>query len=159
MVKEKVKIRFIKKKSQKTECAAKILQALPEWFNDASANEKYIEELKSLPFWGAFNEKNECVGFFSVKIHFGQTGEILVCGVLSEYQGNKVGSELYSQVEAYLKKNKCQYCVVKTLSDSVAYEPYEKTRKFYSSRGFEKLMVFDDYWAPDSPCLIMIKSL
>lgn len=41
----------------------------------------------------------------------------------------------------------------------VAYEPYEQTRKFYESIGFEPLITLTEMWDEENPCLIMIKML
>lgn len=99
------------------------------------------------------------MGFFSVKMHYSHTGDIFVCGVLSEYQHSGIGKMLYSEVEAFFINNGCKYAVVKTLSDIVDFEPYERTRRFYVSVGFEPLLTLTEMWDEENPCLIMIKLL
>lgn len=51
------------------------------------------------------------------------------------------------------------YVLVKTLSDAIDYEPYARTRKFYTSVGFESLITLTEMWDEENPCLIMFKSL
>lgn len=132
---------------------------LPAWFGNKEAVDEYAEKVKELPYYAAFNQQEQCIGFFSVKTHYQHTGEIFVCGVLSEYQHIGVGKALYRAVESYLMQRDCKYVVVKTLSDTVDFEPYEKTRNFYKSVGFETLITLTEMWDEETPCLIMIKVL
>ncbi len=46
-----------------------ILEKLPEWFGNKQALDDYVVMVKELPYWVALNKKNNCIGFFSVKIH------------------------------------------------------------------------------------------
>jgi GNAT superfamily N-acetyltransferase len=94
-----------------------------------------------------------------VKIHYGTTGDIYVCGVLPEYHGKGIGKKLMNTAEDYFKKNGCKYIIVKTLSEKANYEPYERTRKFYLSVGFEQLITLTEMWDAENPCLIMIKKI
>lgn len=70
-----------------------------------------------------------------------------------------LGKSLYKMVESYFIKNGCKYVIVKTLSDRVNYQPYEKTREFYNRVGFEPLVTLTEMWDDENPCLIMIKDL
>lgn len=88
-----------------------------------------------------------------------QTGEIYVCGVLPEYHKKGVGKKLYAKAEEYFINCGCKYVIVKTLSEIVDYEPYEKTRAFYSKIGFDPLITLTEMWDAENPCLIMIKGL
>ena len=136
-----------------------VLELLPDWFGNKAALNDYVEQVKKFPYWAAFNQDNQCVGFFSVKIHYSHTGDIFVCGVLPKYQHSGIGKMLYNAVEKFFVNNGCKYAVVKTLSDIVNFEPYEKTRRFYTSIGFESLLTLTEMWDEDNPCLIMIKLL
>lgn len=136
-----------------------ILERLPEWFGNKKALNKYIEEVKELPYYAAFNNEDKCIGFFSVKTHYQYTGDIFVCGVHPEYQHKGVGKALYHVVETYFIQRGCKYVIVKTLSDTVAFEPYAQTRKFYKSIGFEPLITLTEMWDEENPCLIMFKLL
>lgn len=136
-----------------------VLEKLPEWFGNRQALDDYVEKVKELPFWAALDASGECLGFFAVKIHYRHTGEIVVCGVLPERHHNGAGTALYKATEDYFIQNGCKYVVVKTLSDAIDYEPYARTRKFYTSVGFESLITLTEMWDEENPCLIMFKSL
>lgn len=143
----------------KSKYTKEILELLPEWFGNKQALHDYIEAVKLYPFWTAFSETDQCLGFFSVKIHYQSTGDIFVCGVHPAYHHMGIGKSLYKTAEKYFIQHNCKYVIVKTLSDSVHFEPYAKTRKFYKSVGFESLITLTEMWDEYNPCLIMIKSL
>lgn len=54
---------------------------------------------------------------------------------------------------------KFQFLTVKTLADTVDFEPYERTRKFYYKIGFVPLEIFPLHWDIDNPCLFLAKKL
>ena len=136
-----------------------VLEKLPEWFGNKQALDDYVAKAAELPYWAALNKENNCIGFFTVKMHYGHTGDIFVCGVLPQYQRNGIGKALYNIAETYLIQNGCKYILVKTLSDTVSYEPYARTREFYKSVGFEPLISLTEMWDEENPCLIMLKAL
>lgn len=144
--------------STKSIFTKEVLEKLPQWFGNKQALDDYVEKVAELPYWAAMNKKNRCIGFFSVKRHYGHTGDIFVCGVLSEYQRSGIGKALYKMAEAYLVENGCKYIIVKTLSDAVNYEPYARTRAFYKSVGFQPLITLTEMWDEENPCLIMLKT-
>lgn len=153
---EIIEIENADKKSVYTQ---EVLEKLPQWFGNKQGLDEYVKEVRMFPYWAALSKENECIGFFSAKIHYGHTGDIFVCGVLPEHQREGIGKSIYHVVEEYLYKNNCKYVMVKTLSDTVEYEPYERTRKFYESIGFEPLITLTEMWDEENPCLIMIKKL
>lgn len=136
----------------------KILQKLPDWFGNPQAIEEYAESVRELPYFAA-HDGEECIGFFAVKVHYEHTGDIYVCGVLPEYHGRGVGTKLYKTAEEYLRQMNCKYVIVKTLSEQAEFEPYERTRAFYRSVGFEPLITLTEMWDEENPCLIMLKNL
>lgn len=144
---------------KKSVYARSILEELPEWFGNKEALDDYSEEVKKLPFWAAFNQNDLCIGFFAVKIHYSHTGDIYVCGILPKYHRSGIGTDLYKKAEEYFHNNKCDYIIVKTLSDKASYEPYEHTRKFYKKMGFVPLLTLTEMWDEWNPCLIMLKRL
>lgn len=154
-----IKVKSIKNPNEKSLYSEKILRKLPEWFGNEKALLEYVESVKELPFFGAMNEDGDCIGFMSVKIHYGHTGDIYVCGVLPDYHRKGVGKKLFSSAEKYFLQNGCKYIIVKTLSETANYEPYERTRSFYKSIGFEPLITLTEMWDEQNPCLIMIKVL
>ena len=149
----------IQESERKSKYTETILRNLPEWFGNENSLRDYVNKVAKLPFWAAFNESGVCIGFLSVKIHYGRTGEIFVCGVLPEYHKKGIGKKLFSYAEEYFINCGCKYVIVKTLSEIAHYEPYDKTRAFYLSVGFEPLITLTEMWDDENPCLIMIKRL
>lgn len=149
-----VKIEDANKKSTYTRA---VLEELPQWFGNKEAVDEYVEDARETLYWAAIDRDNECIGFFSIKMQYGYTGDIFVCGVLPEYRNKGVGKSLYYAAEKYLVQKGCKYVIVKTLSDIANYEPYEQTRRFYESVGFEALITLTEMWDEENPCLIMIK--
>lgn len=144
---------------QKSTHARSVLESLPDWFGNKASLEEYVEGVRELPFWAAMDEEGKCLGFFSVRIHYGHTGDIYVCGVRPECHRKGIGRTLYGVVEQYFLETGCKYAMVETLSDRVDYAPYEKTRMFYESVGFEPLITLTEMWDENNPCLIMVKPL
>lgn len=158
-MKEFFKIIEVENRTKKSAYTEEILQELPEWFADKAAVADYAKEAEQYLYWAAMDENGRCVGFFSAKIHYGHTGEIVVCGVLPKFQHGGIGKTLYNKVESYFIKNNCKFVIVKTLSETAESEPYEQTRQFYKSLGFEPLITLTEMWNVDNPCLIMMKIL
>lgn len=144
-----------KLKSMYTE---KVLRGLPDWFGIENALLDYAASVSELPFWAAL-EGDVCVGFVSVKIHHGHTGDIYVMGILPEYHRQGIGRQLMEAADYYFQENGCKYVIVKTLSELAESEHYERTRQFYLRVGFEPLITLTEMWDEQNPCLIMIKEL
>lgn len=149
----------ITENAKKSSYTREVLENLPEWFGNRESLEEYVENVSGLPYWAAFDNDGKCLGFFSVRIHYGHTGDIFVCGVLPEYHHAGIGKALYHAAEKYFIKSGCKYVIVETLSDKADYEPYARTRRFYESVGFEPLITLTEMWDANNPCLIMFKSL
>lgn len=149
----------IQNQEEKSAYAKTVLESLPEWFGNKEALEDYVKGVRDLPFWAAMDGKGNCLGFYSVRIHYGHTGDIYVCGVRKDCHRMGVGKALYGQVERFFLEKGCKYAMVETLSEKANYAPYEKTRLFYESVGFELLITLTEMWDAENPCLIMIKSL
>jgi ribosomal protein S18 acetylase RimI-like enzyme len=149
----------IKDENLKSQYSNEVLQELPEWFGNENSLCQYASDVRKFPYWAAFDENGKCIGFISIKTHYDLTGDIYVIGILPEYHREGIGRKLYASAEEYLILNKYRYVIVKTLSEKAQYEPYEKTRKFYLSIGFEPLITLTEMWDEENPCLIMIKVL
>lgn len=149
----------VKNGETKSICAKDVLERLPEWFGNKQALNDYVIQVAELPFWAAMNGDGSCIGFFSVKTHYGHTGHIFVCGILPEYQHQGIGKTLYCKAEEYFIQIGCKYVIVETLSEMIEYEPYARTRSFYQSIGFKSLITLTEMWDEENPCLIMLKTL
>ena len=79
--------------------------------------------------------------------------------VAEKYHRQGIGNQLIGIITDYCKENKFQYLTVKTLDESVNYEPYDKTRAFYLKEGFIPLEVFKTFWNEENPCLFMVKKI
>ncbi len=156
---EHIRILEVNDGEKKSAYTREVLYKLPQWFGNKQSLEEYAEEVKEYPFYSAVDDTGKCVGFFSVKIHYQHTGDIFVCGVLPEYQHTGIGKALYRTSEEYFIKSGCKYVIVKTLSDIVDSEPYERTRRFYRSIGFDTLLTLTEMWDEKNPCLIMFKDI
>jgi len=143
----------------KQKIAIEVIATLPEWFGNAEANNKYVEELKQYAFFSVFRETNEVIGFASLKIHHSKTADIFIVGIKPEFQRQRIGKELFLVCEKYCKLNKCTRIVVKTLSELSQYEPYLRTVRFYKKLGFEELITFDEFWDINNKCLLLIKDI
>ena len=154
-----IKIKTIEENKKKSEVVESILEQLPEWFGNEIMLKEYVEGVKKNSLFGAFNEVEDCIGFVSLKTYYDNTGDIYVCGVLPQYHNQGIGKKIFSYVEEFLKNLDHKYLIVKTLSDSVDYKPYNLTRAFYERIGFKKLITLTEMWDEDNPCLIMIKNL
>ena len=149
----------IRDENQKSQYSKEVLRELPEWFGNETSLCQYVSDVRKFPYWAAIDENGKCIGFISIKTHYDHTGDIYVIGILPEYHREGIGRKLYASAEEYLILNKYRYVIVKTLSEKAQYEPYEKTRKFYLSIGFEPLITLTEMWDVENPCLIMIKVL
>jgi len=148
----------INDKNKKAEYTNSILRMLPEWFGNEKGLQDYVNSVHEFPYWAAFDNGN-CIGFFSLKIHYNRTGDIYVCGVDPNYHGKGIGTSLYKELEKHCIKNNCEYIIVKTLSEIARYEPYLRTKQFYKKLGFKELLSFTEIWDEENPCLIMIKNI
>ena len=121
---------FTIKKSTDSQKAYDIAKSLPEYFDEGGL--KSIEQdTKNHMLFGAYLD-NEMIGFAIYKEINNEAVEMSWLGVLLQYQGKNYGKTL---VEVSLKElsQKYKVCEVKTLSDSDTYEPYKKTRAFYTA--------------------------
>ena len=142
----------------KSQICDAILHALPEWFGVEASIVDYINKVRELTFYAAFDS---CVpaGFAALKTHNAYTAEVCVIGVQGVYHRMGIGKKLIALCEGYCGENNLEYLTVKTLDGSSESEGYEKTRMFYFSVGFRPLEVFPVYWDENNPCLFMVKKI
>lgn len=142
----------------KSQVYESILRSLPNWFGIESAIVNYINDVKILPTWVAF-DGDEPIGFISTRKHFAESAEVHVMGILQKHHRKGIGHELMRTCEEYLRGDGALFLTVKTLAESRACEEYEQTRKFYLKAGFKPLEEFKTLWDEHNPCLFMAKSL
>jgi hypothetical protein len=64
-----------------------------------------------------------------------------------------------AHVEAWLAAKNVRLLQVKTVAATSPSKAYAQTREFYSHLGFQPLEVFPLLWAPQNPCLQLVKWL
>ena len=145
--------------TDKSRICSMILRNLPDWFGLELAIKDYEKSVRTQWFLVA-RVGDEPVGFLSLEEHNLYTSEIHVMGILNEFQGKGVGSELLRLAEEEIRKNPHkQFLMVKTLGDSHPDPHYRRTRRFYRRIGFYPLQELTALWTEENPSLLMVKSL
>ncbi len=67
-------------------------------------------------------------------------------GVVEELQHRGIGTALLDAVIVDLRAARVRFLEVSTVADTMEYEPYAATRRFYRSRGFRDFRVDPLYW-------------
>lgn len=134
-----------------------ILHALPEWFCIESAIANYAQDIRRMPTYVAVCDE-KVRGFLSLNRHNSYTAEIHTMAVRREFHGNGLGKALIARAEQVCRELSVEYLEVKTLGNSRVDVHYDRTRRFYFSRGFRPLEELEGVWA-GNPCLLMVKKL
>ncbi|MCL2673875.1 MAG: GNAT family N-acetyltransferase [Defluviitaleaceae bacterium] len=153
-----MKIVEIFSSEEKADICNATLRALPGWFGIESGVVGYVEQVRTMPFYAAF-DGDKPVGFVAVKVHNPFTAEVYVMGILEAYHRAGIGKSMIACCEGYCSSNKIEFLTVKTLANSRESKSYEKTRLFYEAAGFRPLEVFPLLWDESNPCLFMAKSV
>ena len=153
-----MEIKEVSNPNNKSKICQTILRSLPDWFAVEESIVDYTAKVCNMPFFIVVENTNP-IGFVAVKIHSQFSAEVCVMGVIKEYHNQGIGTMLIEGVEKFCVTNGFKYLTVKTLDGSAVYEPYERTRKFYSKLGFIPLEVFPLYWDEANPCLFLAKYL
>jgi ribosomal protein S18 acetylase RimI-like enzyme len=109
---------------------------LPQWFAQAESNRHYAEQAEKLEAWIARLD-GQAVGMLLLKNHSATSAEIYWLGVDPSYHRQGIGRALIDALEHRLREEKARFLFVTTLHPDVDYEPYQRTRSFYESMGFE----------------------
>lgn len=142
----------------KSEICDSVLRSLPLWFGIESAIIDYVNDVKSMETWAAF-EGTSPIGFVSIRQHFPKSYEIHVMGILEKCHRRGIGHQLVKTVEEELRSQSIHFLTVKTLSEYRPNPEYDQTRKFYLKAGFEPLEEFKTLWGDANPCLLLVKAL
>jgi len=153
-----IQVREITDKDCKTRITLEVMNALTLWFSPPEDIQKKSMTHRDYPFFAAFDGE-EPIGFVALKIHNRYTAEIYAIGILEPYHRKGIGHSLLTSCEEYCRANGLIYLTAKTLDESVAYEPYDRTRAFYHKNGFIPLEVFTTFWNEENPCLFLAKYL
>lgn len=132
----------------------RIARTVPQWFTA-----KGIEMMRvDLHYHHGFLAERDgaTVGFVTFFTHEG-AGRIGWIAVSPDHHRQGIGRALIEAVITEFGKHGLSEIQVKTLSDSVAYEPYERTRKFYSAMGFvESERIPGEEGNPERPDMLVL---
>jgi GNAT superfamily N-acetyltransferase len=135
-----------------------LLDELPDWFGIPEAVDEYVVKAERETTVVAIANRLE-VGLLTLVRHTAFAAEIDVMAVKPDHQRQGVGRAILDRAEHLLAEDGVEYLQVKTLADTVDYEPYARTRAFYVACGFRPLQVFPDLWDPENPALQLVKRL
>ena len=135
-----------------------ILTTIPDWFGMPASNAEYEALAETGPVLVAF-EAGEPVGLMELKRHFCATLEVYFLAVRRDHHRRGVGRALMTAAEAIARAEGLRFVMLKTQGPSAAYEPYERTRRFYESLDYVALEELDVGWGPENPTLIMAKAV
>ena len=126
-----IKIATISKKDH--HAIYEIMKSLGKWFDENALRNILIDLFYHQGYVARY--KREYIGFITYFVYEG-IGNIGWIGVREKYQNNKIGKILLNKITDDFKKMNIKEIQVYTLSDSVDYEPYVNTRRFYYNNGF-----------------------
>ena len=131
-----------------------VLGDLSDWFGFEDVNAAYVRDVAELPTFAIEDD-----AFLALKVHNPRAAELYVIGVRRDRHRRGLGTALLDAAEAYLRARDVEYLQVKTLGPSYPDEGYERTRRFYETRGFVPLEEIHGLGDTDNPCLLMVKRL
>jgi len=79
-----MEIKEIYDPNEKSNICCFILRELPNWFGVEDSINDYVEQVKTMPFYAAY-DGTIVIGFAAIKVHNSYTSEVCVMGVLSNY--------------------------------------------------------------------------
>jgi GNAT superfamily N-acetyltransferase len=135
-----------------------LLDELPDWFGIPEAVDEYVVKAERATAVVAIADTRE-VGLLTLIRHTAYAAEIDVTAVKPDHHRRGIGRAMVDRAEHLLARDGVEYLQVKTLADTVEYEPYARTRAFYAACGFRPLQVFPDLWDPENPALQFVKRL
>ena len=150
-------IEQILNKDEKSAISRNILESLTEWFEMEEGREKYIAECVDQIFIAA-KEAGMNVGFLCLQETGKDTVELVVMGVLKNYQRNGIGRQLLEKAKGIASSKGYSFLQVKTVQMG-KYDEYDKTNLFYLNCGFKEFEVFPTLWDKENPCQVYVMSL
>jgi ribosomal protein S18 acetylase RimI-like enzyme len=142
---------------RKRQLQEQITARLPEWFGQRAANLAYAAQAERLPGYVATVD-GAPKGLLLLKTHSEISAEILWLGVDRECHRSGIGRALVEAACDASQADGARLLFVRTLHPRVAYEPYQRTRRFYEAVGFR--YVLEEAWPdPDNPIALYLRSL
>jgi ribosomal protein S18 acetylase RimI-like enzyme len=121
-----------------------LARGLGKWF-DAEGLARIARDLGAHAGYVAV-QGGRVVGFVTWTPVSADTAELSWMGVEVDLQHHGIGTALLAVLVADLGSSGFHSLEVSTVADSVDYEPYAETRRFYRSRGFADFRVDPRYW-------------
>jgi GNAT superfamily N-acetyltransferase len=140
------------------ELCRRLLNELPDWFGIPEAMDDLVAKAERAGAVIAIVGGSE-VGLMTLVRHTEFAAEIDVMAVAPDHHRQGIGRAMLEHAERLLAQDGVEYLQVKTLAETVEYEPYASTRAFYAACGFRPLQVFPELWDPENPALQLIKRL
>lgn len=150
-------ISFRPKREEDHEGMLEVAHALPQWFAQEGL-EEMAQDFKVHEGFVA-TDQDKIVGFLTYEALEGDLAEVSWMGVRPEYQRQGVGRRLLQLAEERLITKGVRVLQVSTVADSVAYEPYARTRAFYRASGFRDYRVDRGYFPNGDDRLLLRKDL
>lgn len=111
-----------------------VTDGLPEWFDETARSKSIPIDIRHQEGFVAVSGQR-VVGFVTLYVAEGQL-HIGWLGVDKAFQRRGIGSRLIAAAEMKARDLGIDELATYTLGDSVEYQPYEKTRRFYWKYGF-----------------------
>jgi GNAT superfamily N-acetyltransferase len=112
----------------------RLVSALPEWFDEHARGISIPTDIQHQTGFVAVSGA-EVVGFINLYVADGRL-HIGWLGVAPRAHRQGVGRLLLERAEEHARELGIAELATYTLGDSVDYEPYERTRRFYAACGF-----------------------
>lgn len=137
----------------------RILESLPDWFEDPEAIDNYVSAAGDIQFVSRVAvELGNLLGVSLSRRHFCESAELHLIAVDPAAHGRGIGRALIDQATADLREDGCKLLSVHTVGPSFENEPYARTRAFYRAMGFYPLEEHNKLdW--DGPTLIPVRQL
>lgn len=139
----------------KEQCEA-ILRSIPQWFGIEEALVHYVSDTSVLPTF-AIQSPGRLEAFVTLREHFPKAWEVHCMAVRADARRKGHGKALMIHAEDWLVGQSVDVLQVKTVAQKKAPSPYDETRPFYYAMGFTPLEIFPELWAPQNPCLQLVK--
>ena len=111
-----------------------ITEGLPEWFDETARSKSILTDIRHQEGFVAVSEQR-VVGFMTLYVAEGRL-HIGWLGVDKAFQRQGIGSRLIAAAEMRARDIGIDELATYMLGDSVEYQPYEETRRFYWKCGF-----------------------
>ncbi|MDH5207926.1 MAG: GNAT family N-acetyltransferase [Burkholderiaceae bacterium] len=133
-----------------------ILRSVPQWFGIEEALVRYVSDSAALPTF-AIQAGGRLDAFLTLREHFPTAWEVHCMAVRADARRKGLGRALMMHAESWLVDRGVDVLQVKTVARKTAPSAYDETRPFYCAMGFTPLEVFPELWAPQNPCLQLVK--